>query len=109
MRDEVPGVIVPDSIMKRMAAAPDRDAQRAEGIAIAREALAAIRDRVAGVPVHFATFNIADSFVCVGVGLFALHIVLEEIANAKKEKEKKLLALETEASLTEQENAENVD
>lgn len=63
----------------------------------------------AGVPVHFATFNIADSFVCVGVGLFALHIVLEEIANAKKEKEQKLLALETEASLTEQENAENVD
>ncbi|MBE6393217.1 MAG: bifunctional homocysteine S-methyltransferase/methylenetetrahydrofolate reductase [Lentisphaerae bacterium] len=61
MHDEVPGVTVPDAIMKRMAAAPDRDAQRAEGIAIARESLAAIRDRVAGVQVSapFGNVNLA--------------------------------------------------
>ena len=43
------------------ATAPDRDAQRAEGIAIARESLAAIRDRVAGVQVSapFGNVNLA--------------------------------------------------
>ena len=59
MREEVPGVTVPDSIMERMAAAPDRDAQKAEGIAIARESLAAIRDRVAGVQVSAPFGNVA--------------------------------------------------
>ena len=59
MHDEVPGVTVPDSIMERMAAAPDRDAQRAEGIAIARESLEAIRHRVAGVQVSAPFGNVS--------------------------------------------------
>ena len=59
MHDEVPGVTVPDSIMKRMAAAPDRDAQRAEGIAIARESLEAIRHRVSGVQVSAPFGNVS--------------------------------------------------
>ena len=50
--------------------------------------------------INFAIFNVADSFVCVGVGLFALAVILEEIENSKKEKVEKL-ALEVE------ENAEN--
>ena len=50
--------------------------------------------------INFAIFNVADSFVCVGVGLFALAVILEEIENSKKAKAKKL-ALEVE------ENAEN--
>lgn len=50
--------------------------------------------------INFAIFNVADSFVCVGVGFFALAVVLEEIENAKKAKAEKL-ALEVE------ENAEN--
>ena len=50
--------------------------------------------------INFAIFNVADSFVCVGVGLFALAVILEEIENSKKEKAEKL-ALEVE------ENAEN--
>ncbi len=50
--------------------------------------------------INFAIFNVADSFVCVGVGLFALAVILEEIENAKKAKAEKL-ALEVE------ENAEN--
>lgn len=41
-----------------------------------------------GRPIHFAIFNIADTFVCVGVGLFALYMILEEIKNAKAEKAK---------------------
>lgn len=58
MHDEVPGVTVPDRIMERMAAAPDRDAQKAEGIAIARESLAAIRSRVAGVQISAPFGNV---------------------------------------------------
>ena len=47
-----------------------------------------------------AIFNVADSFVCIGVGLFALAVIREEIQSAKKAKEAKL-ALEVE------ENAED--
>ena len=50
--------------------------------------------------INFAIFNVADSFVCVGVGLFALAVILEEVENSKKAKAEKL-ALEIE------ENAEN--
>ena len=50
--------------------------------------------------IDFAIFNVADSFVCVGVGLFALAVIREEIQEAKKEKAAKLLAKA-------EENAEN--
>jgi signal peptidase II len=42
--------------------------------------------------INFAVFNVADSFVCVGVGLFALAVVLEEIKEIKKTKAEKLAA-----------------
>lgn len=29
--------------------------------------------------INFAIFNVADSFVCIGVGLFALYVILDEI------------------------------
>jgi signal peptidase II len=45
--------------------------------------------------INFAIFNVADSFVCVGVGLFALAVILEEIEEAKKEKAAKLAAQQT--------------
>ena len=53
--------------------------------------------------INFAVFNVADSFVCIGVGLFALQMILEEVAAMKKEKAAKLatVGIETE------ENAEN--
>jgi homocysteine S-methyltransferase len=51
MRNEVPGVIVPDAIMQRMAAAESREGQLAAGIEIARESVARIHDRVAGIQV----------------------------------------------------------
>ena len=49
-----------------------------------------IRKTPEGREIHFATFNIADSFVCVGVGLMALAVILEEIKEIKKLKAKKL-------------------
>ncbi|MBR4662448.1 MAG: methylenetetrahydrofolate reductase, partial [Lentisphaeria bacterium] len=58
MRNEVPGVIVPDSIMERMARGSTKEEQRSEGIQIAREAVAAIRDRVAGVQVSAPFGNV---------------------------------------------------
>ena len=58
MRNEVPGVIVPDSIMERMARGTTKEEQRAEGIKIAREAVAAIRDKVAGVQVSAPFGNV---------------------------------------------------
>ena len=53
MRKEVPGVIVPDSIMERMSAAADRskEDQVQTGISIARESLELLRSRVQGVQV----------------------------------------------------------
>jgi methionine synthase I (cobalamin-dependent)/5,10-methylenetetrahydrofolate reductase len=51
MKNEVPGVVIPDAIMDRMAAAQTREEQLATGIQIARESVARIRDRVAGIQV----------------------------------------------------------
>jgi len=44
-------VSVPDAILNRMAKAASPDAARAEGVAIAREMLAAVRDRVQGAQI----------------------------------------------------------
>lgn len=53
LANEVPGVTVPDVVMQRMqrASAAGREAALAEGVAIAKETVAAIRGRVAGVQV----------------------------------------------------------
>ena len=42
--------------------------------------------------INFAIFNVADSFVCVGVGMFALAVILDEIKQSKKAKMAKLSA-----------------
>ena len=52
--------------------------------------------------INFAIFNVADSFVCVGVGLFALATILDEINTYKKTKAEKL-AKATELALTDEE------
>jgi len=44
-------VSVPDSILQRMAATQTPDAAREEGVAIAREMLVAVRDRVQGAQI----------------------------------------------------------
>jgi methionine synthase I (cobalamin-dependent)/5,10-methylenetetrahydrofolate reductase len=53
MNNEVPGVSVPDEVMERMRVASDKSKEHGmhEGVAIARETLARVRDRVAGVQV----------------------------------------------------------
>ncbi|MGH7585956.1 MAG: bifunctional homocysteine S-methyltransferase/methylenetetrahydrofolate reductase [Gemmatimonadales bacterium] len=53
LANEVPGVHVPPEVLHRMrvASANGRDAALAEGVAIAREMLQAVRDRVRGVQV----------------------------------------------------------
>ena len=58
MRNEVPGVIVPDAVMQRMAAAEGREQQLAVGIQIARESVDRLRDRVAGIQVSAPLGNI---------------------------------------------------
>jgi len=49
MRNEVPGVVVPDEVMRRMAEPADGEGQLEVGLQIAREILEAVRGRVAGV------------------------------------------------------------
>ena len=58
MKNEVPGVIVPDSVMARMARPETREEQRLEGIAIAREAIGAIRSTVRGIHVSAPFGNV---------------------------------------------------
>ncbi|MCI5779785.1 MAG: bifunctional homocysteine S-methyltransferase/methylenetetrahydrofolate reductase [Lentisphaeria bacterium] len=67
MQNEVPGVVVPEWIMDAMKNAGDKDAQRAEGIRIARSILAAIRSEVRGVATSapFGNVNTAIA-VCDG-------------------------------------------
>ena len=58
MRNEVPGVVVPDAVMERMAAVESREDQLAVGIEIARESVERVRDRVAGIQVSAPFGNI---------------------------------------------------
>lgn len=53
MNNEVPGVSVPDEVMERMRVASEKSKEHGlrEGVTIARETLARVRDQVAGVQV----------------------------------------------------------
>jgi homocysteine S-methyltransferase len=51
LANEVPGVVVPKSVLKRMERITDKDAAREEGLAIARETLVEVREFVQGVQV----------------------------------------------------------
>jgi len=61
MKNEVPGVIVPDSVMKRMASHETKEKQREEGIKIAKEAIEAIHSYVSGIQVSAPFGNIEVS------------------------------------------------
>ena len=65
MRTQVPGVVVPDSVITRMSAAKDKESQMQCGIDMAREAIARIRDRAAGVQVSapFGKVSIAIAVI----------------------------------------------
>jgi homocysteine S-methyltransferase len=58
LANEVPGVRVPDEFLRRMRLAAPGDAAVAEGVAIAREMAAAVKDRVQGVQLSNATGRI---------------------------------------------------
>jgi len=64
MNNEVPGVSIPDSIMERMKAAPDKESARRAGIETARKILAAVRPYVAGVQVS-APFGNVETAIAV--------------------------------------------
>ncbi|HKP87264.1 MAG TPA: bifunctional homocysteine S-methyltransferase/methylenetetrahydrofolate reductase [Blastocatellia bacterium] len=51
LANEVPGVVVPESVLNRMQRITDKDAAREEGLAIARETLLEVSDIVQGVQV----------------------------------------------------------
>ena len=58
MRNEVPGVVIPDSVMARLAACKTKETGRDAGIAIAHEILARIASRVAGFQVSASLGNV---------------------------------------------------
>ena len=58
MRNEVPGVVIPDAVMARMAACRDRDTAREAGIEMAHAVMARIADRVAGFEVSAPMGNV---------------------------------------------------
>jgi homocysteine S-methyltransferase len=64
LHNEVPGMQIPQAYRDRMAAAGAGPAARAEGIAIAREALAAVRHRVAGAYI-MPPFNRVESALAI--------------------------------------------
>lgn len=66
MANEVPGVIVPDNLLERMAAAQTQEQARRLGIEIAREMIAAIADRVAGFAVSAPFGNVRTALSVLG-------------------------------------------
>jgi homocysteine S-methyltransferase len=62
MRNEVPGVVVPDAVLERMAAAGGREEQLAVGVAIARESVVGVRGRVAGIQVSAPLGNVETAW-----------------------------------------------
>jgi homocysteine S-methyltransferase len=72
MSNEVPGVVVPSEILERMRAAESPEAQRAEGIAIAREMLATVKDEIQGVQVSAPFGRVAFALEVLD-GLTAVH------------------------------------
>lgn len=66
MRNEVPGVVVTDEIMRRMSEPETGEGQLAVGIKIAQEAIERIRSRVAGVQVSAPFGRVQAAFDVLG-------------------------------------------
>ncbi|MFA7229757.1 MAG: bifunctional homocysteine S-methyltransferase/methylenetetrahydrofolate reductase [Victivallaceae bacterium] len=64
LKHEVPGVVIPDEIMERMARVENKDDQRKTGIDIAREAVSKLRSAVQGIQVS-APFGNVNSAIAV--------------------------------------------
>jgi homocysteine S-methyltransferase len=74
LHNEVPGMQIPDDVRARMKAAGSGPAARREGVAIAREMLAAVKDRVAGAYImpplgrYDMALEVIDGLVPVSMG-----------------------------------------
>ena len=68
LHNEVPGMRIPDEIRARMERAGSGDAAQAEGVAIARDALFAARNRVQGAYI-MPPFNKVELALRVAEGL----------------------------------------
>ncbi|MGE5927671.1 MAG: bifunctional homocysteine S-methyltransferase/methylenetetrahydrofolate reductase [Gemmatimonadota bacterium] len=70
LANEVPGISVPDAVLGRMrrASAEGKEAALAEGVAIAREMLAAVRSRVQGVQVSAPLGRVPVALDVIGAG-----------------------------------------
>ena len=67
MQNEVPGVEIPDTVMQRMAAADTREDQLRVGIEVARESVARVAGRVAGIQVSAPFGNVDTACAVIGV------------------------------------------
>jgi homocysteine S-methyltransferase len=67
MRNEVPGVVIPDAVMRRLEACQTRDEARAAGIELARAAMARVADAVAGFQVSAPMGNIETALRVLGL------------------------------------------
>ena len=65
MRNEVPGVVVPDSIIERMSSITSRDDQLRMGVQIARESVDHVRHRVAGIQVSAPFGKVATALAVI--------------------------------------------
>lgn len=66
MANEVPGVVVPKSLLERMSVAKTQEDGRRIGIAIAREMIEALSDRVAGFAVSAPFGNVSAALAAIG-------------------------------------------
>ncbi len=67
MRNEVPGVVIPDDVMARLEACATREESRATGIDLAREVMERIADRVAGFQVSAPLGNVPTALKVLGL------------------------------------------
>ncbi len=65
MKNEVPGVVIPDWILQRMASVSSREDQLKMGIEIARQSVERIRDRVWGIQVSAPLGKIANALAVI--------------------------------------------
>ena len=66
MRNEVPGVTVPDSVMARMSAARTKEQALAEGVNMARDIMKAVESRVSGFQVSAPFGKVEIAFDVLG-------------------------------------------
>jgi len=68
MKNEVPGVYVPDEVVTRMSRCDSKEAAMEEGIAIARELLEALRGVIAGVQLSAPLGKVQSALSVLGYG-----------------------------------------